>query len=648
MTDRSRTLSPARSAAPVSGAAPLSPAQGQAAPGHGIVGASPAAPSLQSGYWIVDPGVAKQSQDWISAGPVSRRASPPRSSWWPAGMAAGLGVVTYVLAALVAWGAQPRPAAPAALLAGQPLVTGLLAAAVLFTLVAAWRLVRRSAERVRRDRDGSRRAGGRQQAGADTRWRPDVTVFDRTMTYTEAVELAEQGRPAAADETSDGLVASTGVPEDDLQLTDEEAALRQAWEGEIPIDPPITWPDRPVVVAIGDGVSSAARSSEISRLATRTAWYRTYYHLHALSTGTPPAAAKPWATIPPGWPASGPERDQLLLRALSRAFADANTAVVMAGKTHRRQNPTEVRPTATTLSLLALDGARYFLVHIGDCSVYHVHGGSGEVEPRQTEHNRAAAYAQLEPGHYAARYAEARRRGLQNVLTRWIGMTTDWAALDPQVLPSPGELAPGDALVLCSDGLDKHVAQDGIGRAVVPLDAEPAARRLVGWANDRGGSDHIAVAVLHTRRPGRRAPFAARWALWREDAAVAWQRYRGGTIGLALAGAGVAALVAAVLYLAAGAGLLRPPAPAPTASVPPAPTSAVSAVPGQPGAPGAAPVSQIAATVAPTAVSAPATAVVAQTPSAAGPATAIVEQSAPVADGAADSEAAPPEAGDAQ
>jgi len=387
------------------------------------------------------------------------------------------------------------------------------------------------------------------------------------MTFTEAGERAAVERAAEeATETADGVAAATGVPEDDLLLSDDEAGRRQAWEGEIPIDPPTTWPDRPTVVAIGDGVSSALRSAEIARLATRTAWHRTFYHLHALGSGAPPDTAKPWLAIPPGWPPPGPERDELLRRALCRAFADANTAAIMAGKEHRRQNPSETRPTATTLSLLGLDGMRYHLVHIGDCSVYHVHGEAGEVEPRQVEHNRAAAYAQLEPAHYAARYDEARRRGMQNVLTRWLGMTTDWTGLDAQVLQPPGELVPGDALVLCSDGLDKHVTQDAIGRAVVALDAEAATHHLIAWANDRGGSDHVAVAVLQTRR--RRDPVrtGARWALWREEFATAWYRYRNSTLGIALAGAAVAVLVAGAVFLTTRAGLLAPPAPVPAAT----------------------------------------------------------------------------------
>jgi protein phosphatase len=231
---------------------------------------------------------------------------------------------------------------------------------------------------------------------------------------------------------------------------------------------------------------------------------------------------------------------------MSRAFADANAAVIEAGREHRRRDPSETRPTATTLSLVALEGARYFLVHLGDCSVYHVQASTEEATARQVEHNRAAEYAKGDP----ARYVVARRRRLHNVLTRWMGMTTDWAALNPQVLAPPGVLAPGDALVLCSDGLDKHVDRAGVARAALHLPARAAARRFVGLANDRGGSDHIAVAVLQTRVPSRPPIWsAAGRALWRETAATAYQRSRADVTRL-----GVAGLAAAVL--AAGAALI--------------------------------------------------------------------------------------------
>ncbi len=345
---------------------------------------------------------------------------------------------------------------------------------------------------------------------------------------------------------------STGTPPAPAAGSERDALAqaegREAWEDEVRAGTP-GWADRPLVIAIGDGVSSALRSAEICRLATQTAWRRTFYHLHSPAVGMPPATETPWAAPPVGWPAPGEERDRLLARALTAAFQDANDAVIAAGAAHRRQDPSETRKSATTLSLLAVDGARYFLVHVGDCSVYHVDGRTGAVAARQVEHNRAAEHARQEPAHYAERYSQARGRGLHNTLTRWLGMSPSWAALAPQVLATPGTLAPGDALVLCSDGLDKHVDQLSVARAALHLPTSAAARHLVALANARGGSDHVAVAVLQTRPPAPPAPLSAPWrALRGERTAAIAQRHRSR---LAVAAGAVAALLLGAGALAA-------------------------------------------------------------------------------------------------
>jgi protein phosphatase len=55
-------------------------------------------------------------------------------------------------------------------------------------------------------------------------------------------------------------------------------------------------------------------------------------------------------------------------------------------------------------------------------------------------------------------------------------------------------LRDGDTLLLCTDGLTKHVTDD---RIIEQLNgsAEQAARRLVAAANDDGGSDNTTVIV---------------------------------------------------------------------------------------------------------------------------------------------------------
>jgi hypothetical protein len=163
------------------------------------------------------------------------------------------------------------------------------------------------------------------------------------------------------------------------------------------------------------------------------------------------------------------------------------------------------------------------------------------------------------------------------VLTRWVGMTTDWAALDPQVLDAPDPLAPGDALVLCSDGLDKHVDRQSIARAALSLGARPAATRLVALANDRGGSDHIAVAVLQTG--GAPAGPRRRRAMWAEDLSGAWERHRAGAALMLLAGLLAAAATAGATLVARSMAVATGPAPVPTPLPAPTPIPAPTPTP---------------------------------------------------------------------
>src|SRR5688500_9418933 len=112
MTQRGAPITPS-SPAPTAPAAPTGPAVADGAAAgtrlssDALAGITPtgtptAAPRprvLASAYWIVDPGVAKQSRDWIYAGPATRRPSRPRASGW-IGAAAALAALTCLLLAL--------------------------------------------------------------------------------------------------------------------------------------------------------------------------------------------------------------------------------------------------------------------------------------------------------------------------------------------------------------------------------------------------------------------------------------------------------------------------------------------------------------------------------------------------------------------
>jgi protein phosphatase len=66
------------------------------------------------------------------------------------------------------------------------------------------------------------------------------------------------------------------------------------------------------------------------------------------------------------------------------------------------------------------------------------------------------------------------------------------------MLPKVGlvDLAPGDTMLLCSDGLTKHVADPQIAAMLsIGESAEASARALVQAALDGGGSDNVTVVV---------------------------------------------------------------------------------------------------------------------------------------------------------
>ena len=56
-------------------------------------------------------------------------------------------------------------------------------------------------------------------------------------------------------------------------------------------------------------------------------------------------------------------------------------------------------------------------------------------------------------------------------------------------------LAQCDIILLCSDGLTRHVEEDEILDVVTHQAPSEAARQLVDLANQRGGMDNISVVI---------------------------------------------------------------------------------------------------------------------------------------------------------
>jgi PPM family protein phosphatase len=84
----------------------------------------------------------------------------------------------------------------------------------------------------------------------------------------------------------------------------------------------------------------------------------------------------------------------------------------------------------------------------------------------------------------------AKKSSARSVVLQACGQTTDLVVAQRRL-----ELREGDILLLCSDGLTLHVADEEIALILDSSTVEEASDHLVGIAKDRGGQDNVTVVV---------------------------------------------------------------------------------------------------------------------------------------------------------
>ena len=129
---------------------------------------------------------------------------------------------------------------------------------------------------------------------------------------------------------------------------------------------------------------------------------------------------------------------------------------------------------------------RLYVGHVGDSRAYRVRR-DGIVQLTR-DHSLLNDYLAAMPDLTEEQQAEVPR----NVITRALGMqdtvSVDLVADDPQ---------PGDAYLLCSDGLSGMLADQDIYDIMSSTrDASEICRRLIEEANDQGGEDNITALVI--------------------------------------------------------------------------------------------------------------------------------------------------------
>jgi PPM family protein phosphatase len=148
----------------------------------------------------------------------------------------------------------------------------------------------------------------------------------------------------------------------------------------------------------------------------------------------------------------------------------------------------EQEPHSTIAGFVLNPEGECHWVHSGDSRLYHFHGD--RLIHRSTDHSYVQALVdrgELTP-------EQARDDPRSNVLLHCLGMERE---------PELGahridQMAPGDSLLVCSDGLWHYFTEEELGRVIDMLSPREACEFLVGKARQRayGRGDNISLIVV--------------------------------------------------------------------------------------------------------------------------------------------------------
>lgn len=139
----------------------------------------------------------------------------------------------------------------------------------------------------------------------------------------------------------------------------------------------------------------------------------------------------------------------------------------------------------TTMTLMEIEDEAATIGHIGDSRAYLLR--DGDFRQLTEDHTVAAEYVaqgQMTP-------EEAARTPQRHMLLRTLGLTRFVNVDEIEV-----DLAPGDRVLLCSDGLTEMVSDGDISKTLANGTPDEAVWELVELANDAGGVDNISVVVV--------------------------------------------------------------------------------------------------------------------------------------------------------
>jgi serine/threonine protein phosphatase PrpC len=171
---------------------------------------------------------------------------------------------------------------------------------------------------------------------------------------------------------------------------------------------------------------------------------------------------------------------------LAQAFHLANEQIHSQSLSDQAKNG-----MGTTLVAAVILGCRIHVANVGDSRAYVINR-SGIL---QITEDHSLVEEQVRAGLLTPE--QARRHPQRNLVTRALGSRP---SVDVDLFER--EIAAGDMLLLCSDGLTGRVEDQEIAAIVQETPPQEAVQQLIALANERGGNDNITALVISTREQG--------------------------------------------------------------------------------------------------------------------------------------------------
>jgi protein phosphatase len=175
------------------------------------------------------------------------------------------------------------------------------------------------------------------------------------------------------------------------------------------------------------------------------------------------------------------EPEESAAEAMRRAVADANTQIAAAAQKDRN-----LKGMGTTVVGAIVEGNRFTVAHVGDSRAYLVRDRA--IKQLTEDHSMVAEL--VKAGVITPEAAETHpyRSAISRSLGQFKEVETDTIEM---------EFAPGDQLLLCTDGLTRFAkAEEILERILANDDPQDAAQALIDLANERGGRDNITAILI--------------------------------------------------------------------------------------------------------------------------------------------------------